>query len=147
METSHIYQRYKQLLHRKLWYPLLKVTDSKRDVFSFINSSFRESSSKLLQALHYYLWLSLREKCPNTEFFLVRIFPHSDWIRRDTKYLSVLTPNAGKYGPEKTPHLDNFHPVCSIINKTETITKCSCCHNLFTLCVLNPLILIVIEEQ
>ena len=22
--------------------------------------------------------------CPNTEFFLVRIFPHSDWIRRDT---------------------------------------------------------------
>ena len=28
---------------------------------------------------------SLREKCPNTELFLVRIFPHSDWIRRDTK--------------------------------------------------------------
>ena len=27
---------------------------------------------------------SLREKCQNTEFFLVRIFPHSDWIRRDT---------------------------------------------------------------
>ena len=24
---------------------------------------------------------SLHEKCPNTEFFLVRIFPHSDWIR------------------------------------------------------------------
>ena len=27
----------------------------------------------------------LREKCPNTEFFLVLIFPHSDWIRRDTE--------------------------------------------------------------
>ena len=27
--------------------------------------------------------LPLREKCPNTEFFLVRIFTHSDWIRRD----------------------------------------------------------------
>ena len=26
--------------------------------------------------------LTLREKCPNTEFFLVLIFPHSDWIRR-----------------------------------------------------------------
>ena len=25
--------------------------------------------------------MALREKCPNTEFFLVRIFPHSDWIR------------------------------------------------------------------
>ena len=27
---------------------------------------------------------TLREKCPNTESFLVRNFPHSDWIRRDT---------------------------------------------------------------
>ena len=28
---------------------------------------------------------------PNTDFFLVRIFPHSDWIRRDTEYLSIWT--------------------------------------------------------
>ena len=54
--------------------------------------------------------LSLREKCPNTEFFLVCIFPHSDWIRRDT-YLSVFSPNAGKYGLEITPYLDTFHAV------------------------------------
>ena len=33
--------------------------------------------------------------------FLLRIFPHSDWIRRDTLYLSVCSPNTGKYGPEK----------------------------------------------
>ena len=45
----------------------------------------------------------------NTEFFLVRIFPHSDWIRRDAPYFSVFSPNAGKYGPEKTPYLDTFH--------------------------------------
>ena len=32
-------------------------------------------------------------------------------IRRDTKYLSVFSPNAGKYGPEKTPYLDTFHTV------------------------------------
>ena len=51
---------------------------------------------------------TLREKCPNTEFFLVRIFLHSDWIRKDTSYLSVFSPNAGKYGPEKTPYLDTF---------------------------------------
>ena len=25
------------------------------------------------------------EKCPNAEFFLVHIFPHSDWILRDIK--------------------------------------------------------------
>ena len=50
----------------------------------------------------------MREKCPNTEFFLVRIFPYSDWTRRDTPYLSIFSPNAGKYGPEKTPYLDTF---------------------------------------
>ena len=49
--------------------------------------------------------------CPNTELFLVRIFPHSDCIRRDTKYLSVFSPNTGKYGPEITPDLDTFHVV------------------------------------
>ena len=33
--------------------------------------------------------------------FLVCIFPHCDWIRRDTPNLSIFSPNAGKYGPEK----------------------------------------------
>ena len=48
---------------------------------------------------------TLREKCPNTHFFLVRIFPHS---------LSVFSLNAGKYGPEKTLYLDSFHVVIII---------------------------------
>ena len=42
---------------------------------------------------------------------MVRIFPHLDWIRRDTEYLSVFSPNARKYRPETTPYLDNFHAV------------------------------------
>ena len=41
--------------------------------------------------------------------FLVCIFPHSDWIRWDTSYLYVFSPNAGKYRPEKTPNTNNFH--------------------------------------
>ena len=45
---------------------------------------------------------SLREKCPNAELFLVRIFLYSDWI---------VSPNAEKCGPEKTPYLDTFHAV------------------------------------
>ena len=32
-------------------------------------------------------------------------------IQRDTKYLSVFSPNTRKYGPEKTPYLDTFHTV------------------------------------
>ena len=35
------------------------------------------------------------------EVFLVRTFPHSYWIWRDTPYLSVFSTNAGKYAPEK----------------------------------------------
>ena len=31
---------------------------------------------------------------------LVRIFPHSDWIRRDTPYLSVFSPNADQNNSE-----------------------------------------------
>ena len=58
--------------------------------------------------------LSLREKRPNTELFLVRIFLHSDCIRRDTSYLSVFSSNAGKYGPEVTPYLDTFHALYSL---------------------------------
>ena len=33
--------------------------------------------------------------------FLVCIFRHLDWIWRDTPYLSIFSPNAGKYWPEK----------------------------------------------
>ena len=53
----------------------------------------------------------LREKCPNTEFFLVRITP----------YLSVFSPNAGKYKPGKTSYWDTFHAV--IIDLKVTTSK------------------------
>ena len=35
-------------------------------------------------------------------------------MRRDTKYLSVFSPNAGKYGPEITRYLDTFRAVSNI---------------------------------
>ena len=39
--------------------------------------------------------------------------PYFPAFRLNTKrsYLSVFSPNAGKYGPEKTPYLDTFHTV------------------------------------
>ena len=40
---------------------------------------------------------------------MVRVFLYSDWIRGDTPYLSVFSPNTGKQGPEITPYLDTFH--------------------------------------
>ena len=53
-------------------------------------------------------WSTLRENCPNTELFLIRIFLNSDWIWRDKVYLSVFSQNTEKYGPETTPYLDTF---------------------------------------
>ena len=44
-----------------------------------------------------------KERCAKNVAFgviLVHIFPHSDWIRRDAEYLSVLSPNVEKWGPE-----------------------------------------------
>ena len=32
-------------------------------------------------------------------------------VEVDTLYLSIFSPNAGKYGPEKTPYLDTFYAV------------------------------------
>ena len=49
--------------------------------------------SEIKAVISLILKLTLREKCPNTEFFLVRIFPHSDWIREnmDQKKLRIWT--------------------------------------------------------
>ena len=42
----------------------------------------------------YFRLAVLREKCPYLDFFMVCIFPHSDWIRN-----------------KKTPHTGTFHAV------------------------------------
>ena len=35
---------------------------------------------------------------------------------KNAPYLSVFSPNAGKYGPEKTPYLDSFHTANISVN-------------------------------
>ena len=64
---------------------------------------------KNVKVLNLYYFVPLREKCRNTELFLVHIFLYSDWIRRFTPKISVFSSNTGKYGPEITPYLDTFH--------------------------------------
>ena len=41
--------------------------------------------------------MSLREKCPNTEF--------------SGPYFPLFSPIAGKYGPQNYPYLNTFHAV------------------------------------
>ena len=54
-----------------------------------------------LQFLHFYKIKVMMWKVSEFRVFLVCIFPHSNWIPWDTLYLSVFSPNVGKYGPEK----------------------------------------------
>ena len=55
------------------------------------------------------LSITLREKCPCLEFFWSVFFLHSDWIRRDTLYLSVFSPNVRKYvSVQKKLNTDTF---------------------------------------
>ena len=39
-----------------------------------------------------------------------RIFPHSDWIGRDTQYLSLFSPNAGKCGENADQNNSEYEP-------------------------------------
>ena len=89
--------------HRRFWlFPKLN--------HAVTNGGFRHSfySARCFKS-DYTNTMTGCEKSSNPEFFLVRIFPHSDWIRRDTPCLSAFSPNAGKYGPKKTPYLVNFN--------------------------------------
>ena len=58
--------------------------------------------------------ISLRKKCPNTEFFLV-----------------IFSPNTGKYGPEKTLYLNTFYAVRFFFTNSKHSThhnsKTKCC--------------------
>ena len=79
---------------------------------------FSKRDTKTSNNVQKYVFIGqyvLREKCPNTEFFLVRISPHLVLIRRDTPYISVFSQNAGKYETEKTQYLDTFHAVIQLL--------------------------------
>ena len=91
-------------------------------------------------------FITLRQRCPNTELFLVLIFPHSDWIRRDASYLSVFSPNAGKADQNNSEYGQflrsdglqrNIRPIsyCLFIGKTLNV--------LFTMRCLNFLLKII----
>ena len=59
----------------------------------------------------------MREKCSNTEFFLVRIQSKYKKIRTRKSSVcghSVFSPNTGKYGPEKALYVNFFQAVANL---------------------------------
>ena len=82
--------------------------------FIFFSSS---SLRKICQNMGF-LWPVHRMKSVRIRSFFWSIFSR---IQRDTKYLSVFSPNAGKYRPEKSPYLDTFHTVVYSRIRTESL--------------------------
>ena len=72
-------------------------------LFSCFSSHFQFITYKnhfINYSTYVVTWLSLTAWKVSI-FRVMTIFSHSDWTRRDTPYLSVFSPNAGKYGPEQ----------------------------------------------
>ena len=70
----------------------------------------------LLSLWSFYVWKTLRWECPNTEFFLVSIFSHFEWIRK-------FSPYTWKYGPEKTPYLNYLYAVKYIEERKDNSSR------------------------
>ena len=63
-------------------------TMTKTKCISKLSKKYQLKNNLRVSLTTFYAY-SLHGKCPNTAFFLVRIFPHSDWIRRDTRIKNV----------------------------------------------------------
>ena len=97
----------------KLYHQIKNQTFNVKFVIKFVHSVFWHFSHNIRtkygeRCETQEVETPLRERYPNTEFFLVHIFPHSDWIQRDTEHLSIFSPNARKYGPENVFPLLEF---------------------------------------
>ena len=84
-------------------------------VFSFFQLSPLKCLVKFMFDEVLFIWVVYRKakalvtsiqhchcmKSVHIRVFLVLIFPPSDWIRKDTEFLSVFSPNIGKCRSEK----------------------------------------------
>ena len=98
--------------------PFIDRNREKDFFWQFFEFVFGQAKSQKLQKFRWdstenWKWVLVYKTAWKVSVFwvsLVRIFQHSDWIRTDTKYFSVFSPNAGKYG-RVTPNTDFFHAV------------------------------------
>ena len=69
-------------MYEKLIFQEISKFLIENNLMSSKQSGFKSNDSSINQLLS--MTHSLREKCPNTELFLVRIFLYSDWIQENT---------------------------------------------------------------
>ena len=108
LKTGYCLFQFFNIIHLVL--SSLKCIDSSDKVFKSGLSKFCERQT-LKEAnqirrifFHVHSWILYSSftawKVSIFGVILARIFLHSDWIRRDTSYLSIFSPKARKYGPE-----------------------------------------------
>ena len=97
---------FKKLLGHLTWESAVKTIHSKRvkknilimyfptNIFSWFISLLKDCRFNWNNTIVHYV-KSVRIRSYLGPHFS-RIFPHSDWIGRNTEYLSVFSPNAGK---------------------------------------------------
>ena len=95
---------------RKLWKSTIAVTMTK-----FLENSINsEKASEVLRIWNFQISIALciswRGNGPNAEFFLVLIFPHSDWIRRDT--ISPYSVQMRQNTDQKKLHIWTLFTLC-----------------------------------
>ena len=85
----------------------------------------------LAKKLHYeyFAGTSTAWKMSVLRVFLVRVFPHLDWIRRDTERYSLrFQSECGKIWTRKTPNTDTFYAVLDtpllMIGDIKNLEKC-----------------------
>ena len=76
------------------WFPRIVIRDFFLACLVCIWCIYKRSGDGLD---HY--WFPLREKCANTEFFLVCIFPYLDWIRSKSPYSVWMRENKDQKKP------------------------------------------------
>ena len=81
---THLNIQVRLFIHHTIWFSKITCYEKKILAVWCLTNSF------------YIVW-----EVPIFRVFLVCIFPHSHWIRRDTPYLYVFSSIAGKYRPEK----------------------------------------------
>ena len=103
--NKHLYQQT-----TKLKVDFHKISENSKILF--LNISLKPSSKNTARFLKYvwpfYNIMHERVKIKKQNILYVHVMP------RDTEYLSVFSPNTGKYGPEKTLYLDSFHTVYNL---------------------------------
>ena len=98
---NYTYKVAQLLSEYSSYYDLCKKSIKRSKNWTKISDRNGHETSNICLVNISYSDQSLREKCPNTEFFLVRIFLYSHWIQKNT------------------PYLDPFHAV----NRTSILTS------------------------